>query len=841
MSIRQKRAVAIGLLLFLVGVGYTFAQPGEPVAPESLLPASSVVYVHLDGGLKHQEAWQKTAAHEALYKSGLMDVVAKLFSEIQNRTGGEQGIAGQVGGAVEHLRNHGLSLAVALDQPAGQPPKPWAILVVHEAARYEPGVLQLAMMASRGEIQFEQTEQQGRKVTHGTLPRTPGIEVGWWTEGEHLVVVAGMQAVDAALKVAGGEADITTNPLWGKYAAADADFDVAAAGWLDFSALLSAFGAMPVPGSRNETHPAGVSINEVAKIAGLDSLKTIAVRTGYRDRALWSVTKVDAPGPRRGLLSLMDQELMSISELPSLPAGSAGFSATSFEWTRAYDTLLEVGKKIEALFPPAQQGQIDAALAQAREKLGLDIRNDLLGPLGHVHCGYSDSNQAPLGLGIGLVVAVDDPAKLRASLEKVLAVVVQESQGQAALKKVEKQGQDVLMLEVQAGVFTPAFSVGDKWLAIGAVPQCVETFLLRQNGQLPRWEPDAEMQAALAAVPERFTAITVTDPRAAYRLVAGLAPYALGAAKAGLRQAQVLPPGFEMPVSVADLPPAEVVSRPLFPNVSVAGVDDDGVTYTSRSSLSGLPFAGAFDGGTAVTTTAVLTALLLPAVQQAREAARRTQSRNNLKQIMLAMHNYHDAFNHFPEGTYPSEKLDPDERLSWQATILPYLDQAPLYNRIDFDAGWEDEANREAMQTPLTVYRNPSSAEPQPEYASTHYVGMAGVGADGPMLPASNRKAGVFAYNRSTRIRDITDGTSNTVAVTDSSEPGPWGAGGRPTIRSLTTKPYINGPDGIGGPHQGGISAALCDGSVRFISDNIDPDVFEALMTISGGEVIGEF
>ena len=116
---------------------------------------------------------------------------------------------------------------------------------------------------------------------------------------------------------------------------ADADFEVANVGWLDFQKLLETFGPMPLPQSRNETHPAGVSINQAAKVAGLDALQTIAARSGYKDRALWSELRVDAPGPRTGLLSLMDQATMTVGDLPPLPAESNGFSASSFDWTRA--------------------------------------------------------------------------------------------------------------------------------------------------------------------------------------------------------------------------------------------------------------------------------------------------------------------------------------------------------------------------------------------------------------------------------------------------------------------------------------------------------------------------
>ena len=86
----------------------------------------------------------------------------------------------------------------------------------------------------------------------------------------------------------------------------------------------------------------------------------------------------------------------------------------------------------------------------------------------------------------------------------------------------------------------------------------------------------------------------------------------------------------------------------------------------------------------------------------------------------------------------------------------------------------------------------------------------------------------MFGYNRKTRLRDITDGTSNTVMISEASKDyGAWSAGGTATIRSLTKKPYINGPDGIGGPFPGGCHMLMGDGSVRFVSQNIDPKTME--------------
>jgi hypothetical protein len=127
-------------------------------------------------------------------------------------------------------------------------------------------------------------------------------------------------------------------------------------------------------------------------------------------------------------------------------------------------------------------------------------------------------------------------------------------------------------------------------------------------------------------------------------------------------------------------------------------------------------------------------------------------------------------------------------------------------------------------------------------YAQVDYAGVAGLGKDGPSKKVTDKGAGMFAYNRSTRVADVTDGLSNTLMVGDiSKDRGPWLQGGKATIRPFVDKPYINGPDGWGGIHAGGGQFLLGDGTVRFISQNIDPKVMEALITIRGGEVVGEF
>jgi len=193
---------------------------------------------------------------------------------------------------------------------------------------------------------------------------------------------------------------------------------------------------------------------------------------------------------------------------------------------------------------------------------------------------------------------------------------------------------------------------------------------------------------------------------------------------------------------------------------------------------------------------AVLVALLLPAVQQAREAARRSQCKNNLKQIGLALHNYHDvagcfpqaaiwtynAFNNIPGGTAPAPR-----NYSWIAMILPYIDQAPLYNQMNFQLplmGQIASTGQPILSIDFPVLHCPSDPGFQGDrnvptwsgsggYGSITAAGITKIGwtnyagAEGYdwWFRGNHPLSGIFNLNTCVRIADITDGTSNTIAV----------------------------------------------------------------------------
>lgn len=335
---------------------------------------------------------------------------------------------------------------------------------------------------------------------------------------------------------------------------------------------------------------------------------------------------------------------------------------------------------------------------------------------------------------------------------------------------------------------------------------------------------------------------------------------------------------------------------------------------------------------------AILISLLLPAVQQAREAARRSQCKNNLKQIGIALHNYHDVHSAFPCGyvSYGTRNgsgpgwanidqttWDAAPGWGWSAMLLPFLDQAPLYQQLDINEACYAAINQDAVRAKLTVFLCPTASGPHEEFTvrndsggalsirgrsvvfgRSHYVashgqescwGECGASTTGEVFAdiynastrtvqingdASQVADGPFYRNSKTRFRDITDGTTNTIFIGEHSSrlsektwvgvvPGAF------THPDFTTPE--NGPDAAatltlvhGGPsggelditgvpiihpvnfptyhvgqmyseHVGGGQIMMGDGSVRFVSENIDLITWAELSSMGEGELIDGF
>jgi len=294
---------------------------------------------------------------------------------------------------------------------------------------------------------------------------------------------------------------------------------------------------------------------------------------------------------------------------------------------------------------------------------------------------------------------------------------------------------------------------------------------------------------------------------------------------------------------------------------------------------------------------AILVSLLLPAVQQAREAARRSQCKNNLKQIGLALHNYHDAHRVLPPGNVMRSTSTSNERVTASFLLWPFLDQQTLYQLVpNGDDAWgscasvtststADITKNKVMNAVVAVFQCPSDGESRFGHdcrSRNSYLPNAGLGAIQRPYNSKPSTPGIFYQNSSVSFRDVTDGLSGTICF---SEIYKTPKGTRGSYRGVWT--YAEGmyyqhdyppntlePDQLRSTHCddvdaediyapclgtfpdhstrailissrsrhiGGVQSLLMDGSVRFVNSNIHSATWQALGTPSNGEILGAF
>lgn len=282
----------------------------------------------------------------------------------------------------------------------------------------------------------------------------------------------------------------------------------------------------------------------------------------------------------------------------------------------------------------------------------------------------------------------------------------------------------------------------------------------------------------------------------------------------------------------------------------------------------------------------ILIALLLPAVQAAREAARRSQCTNNLKQIGLALHNYHDTFKTFPPGAW--NEANRGNRLAYTVFILPFMEQQAVYDEFDFEYPNYTGVNLNPGIRLIPAYHCPSCRFKQSTYNAdwvpagaagtpsytTHYYAIMGPQGINPMIPGGTTRypesdntnphggyalSGVLHRNSSNNMGYIIDGTSNTIMVGEISWEGVQGTSASGTFRTwlrgasgtacgsakniefgINVVPY-NGSNNfndvsMGSMHPGGANFSVADGSVRFISETVDMALYLAAASMNGKE-----
>jgi len=796
-----------------------------------------VAYVEFEGRDALSAAWKKTAAYRlrtetttgAMLESTatqLLDAMLAAMPPDEKKPTGKEMMD-----LASNLMRSGFAFAVNR-HPGDQ--KPFSIgLVIRGGATGTPREMlgRLIDSANGAGVKTERVMKPGgRRVMMVSSPDGTGF--AWWAEGDDLAVsIMIPQNVDAMLDALDGRSpDATKNDARSELAKTKDGFEPVGVAFLDMAALP----ALP---------PQAASL-------GLDRLKRIDYRWGFQGDALMTITRVVAPSPRSGLLALLDQPTFAIKNLPAMPDNVTEFTAFSLDMGPFYEKIAGMVAKSD---PDATANMMQME-GMFQELAGHDLRRDVLKHLGPKVVTYTIPSRGVLpsnpliGLASGYlhvsktvvsieVRDVDAFSKVFDSLvakgnEAIRAQLVELQQGDPA--KVKGYGLLPLKGTPHAYVVTlppsvfpipagmrPTMILGKSSLLIATTPEVARAALAMEAK--PFAPGDGPLAKALAHVPGNLAMVSVTDTRESMlpELVANIPTLisvfssmanstprprfnANDAGEAHAPFALTMDP---------DLIPSPDALRPfLFPATYAFTVTNEGFAFHTRES---------FPSVSPTTAAPVAVALLLPAVQAARSAARRAQSTNNLKQIGLAMHNHLSVNNAFPG---PIRDKDGKALLSWRVAILPYLEQQALYNEFHLDEPWDSEHNKTLIDKMPATYKIPGAKD---ESGKTFYRGISGPSS----LFDPKTKDGVG-------IASITDGTSNTIGVVEASEAVDWTRPDNEILVPEKDDPANRLIDQFGEHFPGGFNALFLDGSVRFIKKTIDGGVLRALITINGGEII---
>ena len=807
------------------------AGPSKPAPLSRYFPRQDLAaYAEFDGLDAHDGLWRKTAAYRVLTETStgamLEELALQLAGKAMASSPGQSLTQAELRTVLGHAVRSGFAVGVV--QTPGQPPSCLG-LVLRGGAR---GKVREAIDKVMGAGPKAETvdKPKGRKVNVSGLG--PGQGLAWWPEGDDLAFSVGpvtgldfmIEALDAA------RPDATAHPDRAALARAEGGFTPIGLAFLD----MAAFPVLPPQ----------------AAAFGLDRVKRFDYRWGIQGEALMTVTRVVAPAPRSGLLAAFDQPTFDRKGLPALPAGLTGFTTVSVDPASLYDRIAAGF----AATDPATRAAFEAIETGVRDLTGHRLRDDvlpLLGPRityyvlpgkvdapGNVLAGFARS--LLLTPHAAVVIELKDRAAFSRVLDDAMTRIEALLKNQAdatsrppvvrvhRLKGAER-GYVVSVsptaVPLPAG-FRPTVVVGKASLILATTPDDARAALTAdaRGGPLPAADP---LSGTVGNLPGSLIFVNVNDARRSLspELIAnlpgllqwfgtvssqGFRPRFLGglpmAGPRGMRPLQ-------LEIDPDKVPSADDLRPFLFPSVFALTADDQGFQLSTRE---------AFPAFNPVALAPVAAALLVPATGSARGAARRAQSVNNLKQFGLALHNMHSVNDRFPPQAIADKKGKP--LLSWRVAILPYIEQAALYNEFKLDEPWDSPHNKTLIARMPATYTVPGSkAEP----GKTFYRGFSGEST----LFDPKVKDGVS-------LRDVTDGTSNTIGIVEAKKAVIW-------TKPDDEIPFDPAPEkagnilqNVGGHFPGGFDALFLDGSVKFIKETVNINVLRALISRNGGEVV---
>jgi hypothetical protein len=626
-------------------------------------------------------------------------------------------------------------------------------------------------------------EINGEKFLSIQIP--PIGSIVWGFKKNFFVAAMGDGEMESLLKRAGGKA-----PAWLAKIRQHLPVErVSTVGYLNVKALVKIFAPMAGPKAAVTLEALGVSnVSNIASVAGLE-------QSNYVSKILISID-----GEPQGLMQFASIKPLSADDLKLIPADANLAFAAKINPLGFYDTYMAMGGKADPQETAFVRGNIETIGSQ----LGVNISQEILKPFGDNFIFYTNSSGEMGSPNMMIAVQLKDPQQAANTFSKLMPLV--KTQIEIAAKRspipikfdqTSISGKDVYTINVQQPGMPGGqicWCLAEKELVLTTSQQSLQTYLSGPTGiKSLAQSPDVEKLFTSDTGP---TTLFYWNIQQTFNQIYPMMPLI-----AGMMQSK----GVKLDLSM--LPPQNAIGPHLTPMISSVRRTKLGIEITERTPLPGLGI---------VQSAPVVTAMLLPAMSASRDAAQLAASINNMKGIMLAMHNYHDAKKRFP----PAYKADKDGKplLSWRVLILPMIEQVELYNQFHLDEPWDSENNKKLIAKMPPEFRSPSSKAGE---GKTNYLTVRGENT-------------VFPGKEGVRIADITDGTAYTIAIVEASD----------EKAVIWTKPDdydfdSNNPvKGLAALHPSVILAGFADGSVRPLSALLDPDVIKGLFSRNGGEVV---
>ncbi len=849
--------------------------PAANASPLSkYIPAKDLVMVVEATGVdQNTAAWRGTNAYKMLNETTLGLMLEQVFTEMFDALAAQSPAAPPFRGAdfvsvVEFAHRSGYLFAINDDGGKRESPQSMIFVARGAAGKNAPAILQQMLAPFLGEAAGGPPKVDrpgGRKIT--MLAKNPNQTMAIWKENDDLVFLRAIDAKtidDVIATIDGKSPNVSITPLYKRLATREQGLQPIFVAGFD---LASFQGQIP----------------ENAKTLGAGDIKSISFRWGFQHNALLSIIGVETNSPRTGLAAILNQKTFDTKTLPAIPKEAVTFVVGSFDLEKAITLIEKTVRPVDA----NDVDQFTKLVDEANRFAGIDLRKDLLARLGSITTliqlpsrGGASGDLMSLAAGIWLntpkaamAIETDQPREVAATIDRLVVSLNAQFAKQAEkpngadprpglllrpnapIKPIKAEFRPLkgltkgYVLIVPPGVLPipaglkPTIAFGEKSLVLATTPEAAARVVAAEKDPAARWKPTGDLVSTFKNIPSDLVFLSFNDPRetsypellsnipAITQLVGMMitqvnaqqkrrgmngGPGAFPGAPGGGPLAASRSREFRLRIQPETIPDSEELRKYFFPGFVAAQVDDHEFRIVVREA-----FPNMNPGNIGMSSAPMMVALLLPAVQSAREAARRAQCTNNLKQIALAMMNYEPANGKLPASASVDAAGKP--LLSWRVSILPYIDQNALYNQFKFDEPWDSPNNKKLIPYMPMIYACPSDAALLPSSKGmTKYRVCASKGT-------------MFEGNKAFTLADITDGTSNTIAVFESSQETIWTKPEEPDVE-LEQIQQLKAL--LGSKHPGGFNASFGDGSVHFIKSSVDASVLKALFTRAGAEII---